>query len=148
MKSKSLIFGLILLMAIIEGCSMPYLGPGYGFVTLRNSEGEEFYIKREVRGQNYDVVVISNNKDFCSNPNPRVDYIFRGQSNSLYFKLENNVLHLYSSAPDNSSKDNYLPVKIKQYELSTGDFWRIDEIKQENGLIQLTVPIDDRLRCS
>lgn len=137
----------ILAMMQVEGCdSGPYLGPEYGVVTLTAESGQEFYFKRTVSGLNYDVVVLSSNKDYCSQ-DAQTDYIFSTAPESLYYKVENNVLHLYTSYPDISPKQNSVPAEVKQYKLATGDFFIIDKIQREKELTHLVVPIDEKLRC-
>lgn len=63
------------------------LPPQYGIVTLQITASQEVYFKREVRGLHYDHLVLSPSKDFCREPNPKSDYIFRAQGpRRIYYK--------------------------------------------------------------
>src|SRR5712691_8220678 len=56
-----------LALIVLETMCCVNLSPNYGLVSLRNPQNAELHFKREVRGLNYDVVVLSSNKDYCKN---------------------------------------------------------------------------------
>ena len=66
--------------------------------------GESVYLKKELRGLNYEVRVLSESPDRNFTPDPKKDYIYPSGS-SLLYELKNDTLFLYvwnkSEIPEN-----------------------------------------------
>lgn len=58
------------------------------------SSGESIYLKKELRGLNYEVRVLSESSGRDFTPNPEKDYIY-SEGSSLYYELRNDTLFLY-----------------------------------------------------
>ena len=126
--------------------SCPDFSPEYGVLPLKLSESQEVYLKREIRGQNYDVVVLSPNKDHCSEADPKSDYIFRGHS-SIFYKIEGNTLILFLAVEATPPESGSFPIKVVQNVKNFKEFVQIRNNYQNLGLTRLEVKIDNSLKC-
>jgi len=85
------------LTGILVACGFPDLSPQLSAVEIR--AGGTLYVKREVRGANYDVWALSADPDPCHGPNPNSDYIFEGAGpHSFVIGPENGATTVYSRA--------------------------------------------------
>jgi hypothetical protein len=140
---KSFTLPFIVLGAV---CCMS-LSPKHGFVALRSPGNSELYFKREVRGLNYDVVVLSTNKDYCAEPNARSDFIFASDPLPMYYSFDGNTLNLFLTSVVAQPSDFQSTVKVVQHHLSPSEFGEIQKSFKERGLELLDIPIDEKLRC-
>ena len=123
------------------------LSPEYGVLSLKTAASQEVYFKREVRGQNYDVLVLSASKDHCERPNPKFDYIFRGGPSRIYYKTEDGTLILFLTIAAISPESGSFPITVVQNEMHPLDFVDLEKNHQNLGLQRLEVKIDKRLKC-
>src|SRR5437899_996831 len=136
----------LLLVALASVCCMK-LSPKYGFVALRSQTNGELYFKREVRGLNYDVVILSTNQDYCVEGNPHSDFIFASDPLPMYYSFEGNTLNLFLTRVVAEPADFQSAVKVVQHHLSPSDFAELQKAFKDRGLKPLNVPIDEKLRC-
>lgn len=141
-----LLIGLCILALGNNSCAnSPY---SYGIVSLKVSESQEVYFKREARGLNHDSLVLSANKDYCAEPSPQVDFIFHASgSHSIYYKIENGILIMYPSSAATPPESRQFPVKVVQYDLTTLDYAELQKNHEKLGLKYLEVKLDEKLKC-
>ena len=123
------------------------LSPKYGLVTLHDPENAELYFKREVRGLNYDVVVLSTNKQYCDEPDSKSEFVFASDPLPMYYRFEGNTLNLFLTSVVSQPPNFQSSIKVVQHHLSPSEFGDIKKHFKEKGLEQLDIPIDERLRC-
>jgi hypothetical protein len=127
--------------------SCPDLSPAYGIESLKISDNAEVYFKREVRGQNYDSLVLSPKKNHCDLPS-KSDYIFRGQGPYLvYYKVENDTLILFTTSDVTPPAEGTFPGKVLLNKMHPLDFVELRENYQKLGLKPLDVEVNKALRC-
>jgi hypothetical protein len=123
------------------------LSPEYGVASLKIADGRNLYFKREVRGQNYDVLVLSTNKELCAEPNPQTDYIFSSHAVTIFYKFEGDTLSLFLTSPAKAPQDFQAPIRVAQNVISNPEFIELKEKYKERGLAQLDVRLDKSLKC-
>ncbi len=124
------------------------LSPEYGIESLKIADDQDVFFKREIRGQNYDVLVLSPSIDHCGNPNPKSDYIFRGQGPPrIYYKIESGALILYLTIAATAPESGDFPIRIVQNEMHPLDFVDVEKNYHNLGLKRLEVKIDEALKC-
>jgi len=123
------------------------LSPEYGVLSLKISASQEVYFKREVRGQNYDVLVLSPSKDHCGGPNPKSDYTFLGGPSGIYYKIENGTLTLFLTIAAIPPESGGFPIRVVQNKMHPLDFVDLKKNYQSLGLKRLEVKIDGMLKC-
>ena len=133
-----IVFGLV--------CCMN-LSPKYGFLSLRSPQNAELYFKREVRGLNYDVVVLSTSKDYCKEPNASSEFIFASDPLPMYYNFEGNTLNLFLTSVGTQPSDFQSEVRVVQHHLSPSEFADTQKSFKARGLELLDVPINEKLRC-
>jgi hypothetical protein len=132
----------------ILGCSVSHsLSPQYGVISLTVSNDQNMYFKREVRGLNYDVVVLSTDGDYCREPDASSDYVFANDPLPMYYKLEDGTLSLYLTSLAAVPENFQSPIRVVQHQLSPLEFEEIEQHYKERGLNLLRVEIDKRLKC-
>lgn len=130
------------------GCGACHnLSPHYGVMSLAVPNGQYLYFKREVRGLNYDVVVLSTDNDYCKEPNASSDYVFASDPLPMYYKLENGTLSLFLTSPAAIPKIFQSSIKVVQHQLSPLEFQEIEQHYKERGIELLRVEIDKTLKC-
>ena len=100
-----------------------------------------------MRGLNYDVVVLSSNKDYCKEPNAGSEFIFASDPLPMYYCFEDNTLNLFLTSLANQPSDFQSPVKVVQHHVSPSEFADIQKNFKAWGLEVLAVPLDEKLRC-
>lgn len=138
---------LALSLVALVSVSCMKLSPKYGFVALRSPTNGELYFKREVRGLNYDVVVLSTNQNYCAESNSRSEFIFASDPLPMYYSFEGNTLNLFLTSVVAEPSDFQSAVKVVQHHLSPSDFAELQKTFEDRGLKILNVPIDEKLRC-
>jgi hypothetical protein len=123
------------------------LSPKYGFLSLRSPQNAELYLKREVRGLNYDVLALSTNKDYCKEPNASSEFIFASDPLPMYYSFEGNTLNLFLTSVAAQPADFQSAIRVVQHRLSPSEFTDVQKSFKARGLELLDVPIDDKLRC-
>jgi hypothetical protein len=127
----------------------PDLSPSYGRVGVRVSDNAEVFFKREVRGLNYDALVISPSDRLCGMPKAKTDYVFTGMGPfDVYFKVENGGLILFTHYAATPPEGSPFPVRVVQNALGSPDFDKLAASAEGLNLRRLEVPIDKRLKCS
>lgn len=134
--------------AILTSCSSD-LHTKYAVQLVRVSETHEVYFKRKVRGQNYDVTVLSANKNHCAIPDPKSDYVFNGLDDSpiLFYKVENSTLILFLTIPAKEPEGGQFPIKVVQIKVEPLENWKMKEKYGDMGLKPLELEIDNSLKC-
>jgi hypothetical protein len=140
--------GLIVLSIILSACG-PDLSPAYGRVGVRVSDNAQIFFKREVRGLNYDALVISPSDSLCGMPNAKTDYVFTGMGPfDVYYKVETGRLILFTHYAATPPPDSRFPVGVVQNELGSPDFDQLKSNADGLNLRHLEFPIDERVKCS
>lgn len=85
-------------MAVINTTCVD-LSSEYGIRPVVSSSGAKLYFRREARGLNYDAISLTENDDYCSDRNPRTDYLFGKSGDTIYYKFEGDTLHLFVGTP-------------------------------------------------
>jgi hypothetical protein len=92
--------GLLLVAALVFflrlGAKVDDIGASrFGLQVITMPQGDEIYAKREVRGQNFDVVAISKNPKVCESANPHTDLIFKYDANPLTISKSGDTLIVF-----------------------------------------------------
>lgn len=120
----------------------------YGLKLIESPSGEKFYFRREARGFNYDLLSLSKNSDYCSKPNGNTDIIFEGLGPIiLFYKFENNELHLYLSRAVKVPVNFSDKVSVIQHDLSNPEFIEMGQTYKIIGLEKVEVLLDEALKC-
>lgn len=83
---------------MVAACGFPDLSPQYSATELGGHA--PLYVKREVRGLNYDVWAMSSDPDPCHGPDPETDYVFEGSGpHEFVIGSEGGVTVVYARAP-------------------------------------------------
>jgi hypothetical protein len=145
-RSRALeFFGLVFFVTGLTACVD--LSPKYGVVAVQSAQNAELYFKREVRGLNYDVVVLSSNRQFCEKADSKSEFIFSSDPLPMYYNFEGNTLNLFVTSVAAQPPDFQSPVKVVQHNLSPSEFAEMQRSFKDQGLKRLDVPIDEKLRC-
>src|SRR5437016_4419804 len=146
LRKLTLFISCLVAMALAS-CSIPDFAPEYAISKLDLSNGQAIYFKREVRGinGNYDVVAISPNGDPCASMNRDTDYSI-SESESVYYKLEGDALHLYFSTATGSPARPF-PVKLVNHEINNMDFDKFKRSYLSRGITRLDLVVDGTKRC-
>ena len=67
----------------------------FGMHVITMPQGNDIHAKREVRGQNFDVVAISKNPKVCESANSDTDLIFKYDANPLTISESGNTLIVF-----------------------------------------------------
>lgn len=128
--------GLLFVLAVVVcGCG---LGPRFG--VLRVDVGSErVYFIREVRGLNYDSLVISATDDLCQELDGPANFVFESLGPIRpYYTVVAGVLHIYTTYPGKAPSGQF-PVTVVQHELGPLEWVDFDKTAQERGLRQVVV---------
>jgi hypothetical protein len=139
---------LLAVIAILNfGCSD--FSSQYGMLMIESPAGEKLYFRREARGLNFDSLALTKNPDHCRKPDPSTDIIFKGlDPNVLFYKFQDNELHLYIDIPTNVP-DNFLEkTKIVQHEITNPKFLFLKENYKSEGLEMVDVKLNESLTCN
>jgi hypothetical protein len=125
-KSEVVFLQGLLTLLFVSCSSEPDFVPQYAVKELQTPSGQKIYFKREVRGLlgNYDVIAISTIPEPCKSINHETDFCIcsgAGFYGGVFYKFEDNVLHLRGSNYIDEPKSKNFPVKIK-YDLVSDDF--------------------------
>ncbi|HJQ24165.1 MAG TPA: hypothetical protein VKA60_09645 [Blastocatellia bacterium] len=146
LKTESIVIILVLL-ALTACTSNQKAAVEYG-VTSVNINGQELYFKRARRGLDYDLLILSPNKDHCAIENPEADYRFEGFTpNAIYYKVEGNSLQLYSQTQLLKPEKVHDKVKVLHFHMSPSDAAEMSERYKDKGLALLKVDVDQSLTC-
>jgi hypothetical protein len=132
-------------LGLVLSCCQHGWSPRYGLLTLKGSDGQELYFKREVSGPNHDLIIISTNKDYCGRADSNKEYIFDNSSDALYYKLDQDVLSLFRTGPLEIKKDFHPSIRIDYHELTVSEWFDLKEKAATLGLTRLEVQLDDTL---
>jgi hypothetical protein len=132
----------------IVACGVSHsLSHQYGVIILTVSNDQDMYFKREVRGLNYDVMVLSTDDDYCREADASSDYVFASDPLPMYYQLEDGTLSLYLTSPAAVPENFQSPIRVVQHQLSPLEFEDIQQHYKERGLNLLRVEIDKKLKC-
>ncbi len=132
-------------MSMKEAC--PDYGPEYGVMSLDGSQGQKLYFKREVRGQNYDVLTLSTDDDYCREPDETKDYVFGAHATKIFYKQSAGQLDLYMTSPSKTPTEFDSAIRITQHRLSPLEFAELDKNYRELGYVLIDVKLDKDLQC-
>jgi hypothetical protein len=85
---------------------------GMRVLTLRN--GSRIFLKREVRGQNFDVVFISRDSNECRSANPETDLIFKYDANPLTVSQSEDTLIVFWNGAFGQPKQPFANIVVKR----------------------------------
>lgn len=134
------------LIMFAPGCTESRL-VRYGNVPLTAPSGEKIYFRREVRGRNFDEVILSPNPEPCVPPDSAGDLIFPDSDPTIYFKFEGQVLHLYPSVLAPEPSQAKFATRIVQHFLTNPERIKLRAEYQAKGLILLEIPFDNQIKC-
>jgi len=80
---------------------------------IQLNNGSRVYLKREVRGQNFDVVAVSENPNACESANPDTDLIFKNDANPLTVSQSDAALTIFWAWGFNQPKFPLAHVVVK-----------------------------------
>jgi hypothetical protein len=86
----------------------------FGMQMLEMPNGRQLYAKREVRGQNFDVVALSANANPCEPANPETDLIFRYDGNPLMISRSGDDLIVLRTGSYEEPKQRIPNLEVKQ----------------------------------
>jgi hypothetical protein len=126
-------------------CSYDWDSARYGIQKVLVGE-HSIYFKREIRGRNYDGLSISTDGNLCNGPSAKTDYFVDSETpGRVFFKVENNVLQIYSQSVFTAPQNNDFTILITQKYIPAQDFSENDAIKL--GYTELLLPIDSLKNC-
>jgi hypothetical protein len=140
-----------ILLAVIAmlnfGCSIQ--SSQYGMLMVESPAGEKLYFRREARGLNFDSLALTKNPDHCREPDPSTDIVFKERGPIiLFYKFQDDELHLYVSIPTNVLDKFLKKTKIVQHELSNPEFLFLKENYKSKGLEMVAITLDKSLTCN
>lgn len=155
-KTKVILFGIgslialvtipfILIFAWLYFDDDPVLPSKYGIKIISVGE-KQIYFKRKAIWFNYDYIILSPNNDICADYNSETDIRFLEFNPSIYYKINKDVLNLFTST---STQPKNFPVKIKIQDVEESRKW--SELKQKNlngELELLDIPLSDAIKCN
>jgi hypothetical protein len=86
----------------------------FGMQTIEMPNGRQLYAKREVRGQNFDVVAISGNANPCEPANPEMDLIFRYDGNPLMVSRSGDNLIVFRAGAYEEPKQRIPNLEVRR----------------------------------
>ncbi len=142
-----LLTGLLLLILVMTNSACPDMSSSYGLFVVESPNGEKLYFRREARGLNYDSLSLSQNQDYCSEPDASSDFIFAESATTLFYKFEGNELHIYLTVLAKTPSNFSAETKVVQHKLNNLEFLAIKENYKNKGLELLDVSLNEMLTC-
>jgi hypothetical protein len=132
-----------LLFSTLAGCEMmPNGASERGMRRIVASDGARVYIKREVRGQNYDALGISLDGDPCRSLDPAVDHIFAAMGPLVvYCRVDAGVLTTYSTTALNAPARPMRAIHIENHVLDPLAFQELSRAYASRGLTRVVVDL-------
>lgn len=146
MNKHILILSCIVGMSVFFVCSCSK----YGITEIKTSNGNKVYFKREARGLDHDVTILSSDGDYCREYNNEFDYNLAVGSSKFYL-LDNDTLHVIVDLNDEQlnnrlPKKNVFPIPVYLINLQSEKGQEI--IKNNRDRIKEVVPtLDNNLWC-
>ena len=147
--SRYLLCAVVLVVILAShGCGAGDFAAEYAIAKLDLPNGRTVFFKREVRGinGNYDVVAISSNGDACVSVNKDTDYCICSGSESIYYKLEGDTLHLYYATANHAPAKQF-PIKVVNHEVHPMDAAKFMGTYGGLGITRLDLAIDHTKKC-
>jgi hypothetical protein len=116
------------------------LGPELGAARVQVGASEVFFI-REVRGHNYDSLVISRSSNLCQPLGAPNNYVF-SELGPLhpYYRVVGGTLHLYVTSPATPPSTPF-PIAVIQHVLTPLEYVKLEDAAQQTGLERIDVPV-------
>jgi len=131
------------LLFVLASCD---IGPEFGVISVRVGDRDVFFI-REVRGNNYDSLVISSSSDPCQNLSSPNNYVFEELGPiHPYYRIEGEVLHLYDTSGAVPPR-NAFPVRVVQHAVSPLEYADIAAAPQKIHVRRIDVPLNIHRNC-
>ena len=120
------------------------MAPLFGLTKISVAGGKTIYLKRQVRGLNYDELAISANGNLCTPADSDTDYIYREQGPFLvFYSVSNGQLTIYNNAPLSEPRYDIPGVKVVVKTLSQPDYFELERSFAKQGITKITeVPVD------
>lgn len=105
------------------------------------------YFKKEIRGRNYEGLSISADGNLCNGPSQETDYFVNSETpGRVFYKVENNVLRIYSQSIFTAPQNDNFPINIFQEYILAQDFREENALKL--GYTELLLPDDSLKNCN
>jgi hypothetical protein len=138
-------YALLSLVGLVWFCACG-AGSDYGVVKVQ-VDGHELFFIREVRGNNYDSLVISASPSVCQDLDSPDNYVFTELGPiPPYYRVQAGVLHLYVTSAARPPR-NAFPVNVVQHKLSPLEYADVVATPQALGVIRVDVPLNIRKNC-
>ena len=149
MRYLTLALASLALTVALQACNEREFAPEYAISRLDLANGKAIYFKREVRGitGNYDVVAISTDGNPCTSVNDDTDYCICSWQPYVYYKLEDDSLHLYYATADHAAAKDQFPVKVVNHEINPMDVKLFEHTYWKLGIVRLDLAVDATKRC-
>jgi len=147
LHKKLFLLGLLFLTAQIN-CSSDFDSNGGPLHGIRQvSVGQNnIYFKKEIRGRNYEGLSISTDDNLCNSPSAKTDYFVNSETpGEVFYKVENDVLQIYSQSVFTAPQNNDFPVYIAQKYIFAQDFNESNALNL--GFTKLSIPDDSLKTC-
>ena len=137
-------FTFLLLFGFMVSCDR---GTGYGISGIESPSGIKLYFRREVRGSNFDKLSLSQNPNYCSEPDPKTALIFESIDPHAFYTFVGEELHIYTMS--DVSKPPILAdgLSIILHKLNNQQFIRMSENYMNLGLKRADVSINSLAWC-
>lgn len=123
-KMKKNIF---LIMTFFLGCAIPDFSPQLSMTEVHVGN-KIIYVKREVRGFNYDIWGISQNSDPCVAPSEDEDYIISGAIGKIYIREIGEKIQVAGGTEFQSPHANHWLQSIEEFKVHPLD-WKEFEVE-------------------
>lgn len=109
----------------------------FGMQTIEMPNGRQLYAKREVRGQNFDVVAISGNANPCEPANPGMDLIFRYDGNPLMISRSGDNLIVLRTGAYEEPKQRIPNLEVKHVQSGSA----APKVTEAGNLQSINIPL-------
>ena len=120
--------------------------PRFGMRSFMLRNGSHIFVKREVRGQNFDVVSISKDSNECKSANPETDLIFKYDANPLTISQSGDTLVVFWNGAFGQPKQPIPDVVVKQS--TTGSIPFASGETDSRSVQSIDIPLDSIRRGS
>jgi hypothetical protein len=105
-------------------------------------DGSRVYLRREVRGRNYDILGLSATGDVCRKLNERTDYIYPEMGPlTVYYAESEGALVLYSTSELKEPTRWPGGTRVVNHILNPIEFKALEDHYIDRGLVKATVPV-------
>ena len=133
----------IVILLVCIGCQPE--GNSFGIRPVR-IDGTSIYFIREVRGMNYDSLVLSASSNVCQDLDGKQNYVFEALGpTEPYYKWDGRVLHIFHTSRITAPR--IFPVRIELHQLDALAWRELEGTATNRKMTKAIVPLNSSLTC-